>query len=227
MSVLINFIFHLNISSFKILNYRRILVYNIQWHFFFPIWWICKDIFDNAYLRLFFFLDYSFHGFISVISLFREPTSGFVDLYCMFTFHYTDFCSLLFLFIYLFGYNLLFSIYSSTYSNLTSYHTTPLKRMKLMAFLFSSPVDTYLDSCYSSSQKHLHNCCTRHSLWLSCHHTLLSPVLLFFPLFPFLIPLLLHIQILSWLRLGLFCIHPRDCKLRCLQGPDRKYKWTM
>lgn len=144
----------------------------------------------------FFFLITPSMG-LSVLLFFSENQLLALLIFIVCLFHYTDFCSLLFLFIYLFGYNLLFSIYSSTYSNLTSYRTTPLKRMKLMAFLFSSPVDTYLDSCYSSSQKHLHNSCTRHSLWLSCHHTLLSSVLLFFLLFPFLIPLLPHIQILS------------------------------
>ena len=120
--------------------------------------------------------------FINVIRLFKKSAYGVVGLYCLFVSYYTNLCSSLFLFFYLPEYNLLFSINSSTYCNLTSYHTAALKVMKVMVFLFSNPVDTYLDSCYSSSPEHLCNSCTRHSLWLSCHHTLLFPILLVFPL---------------------------------------------
>lgn len=94
---------------------------------------------------------------------------------------------------YLLGYNWLPSINSSNYFNLTSYYTTLLKLIKLMAFLFSNPADTYVDSCSSSSQNHLHSSYIRHSSWFSCLQTLLSPIILFPTLFHLLISLLPHI----------------------------------
>lgn len=84
---------------------------------------------------------------------------------------------------------------------MTFYHT-PLKLVKFVAFLFSDLVNTYLDSHYSSSQKHLHNSYARQSL-LSFHTFTLSYFLSYCSFLLFLFLSLFYLASKYWDGSGL------------------------